>query len=337
MTPEGESPDWIQRLQNLVNETVERSTASTANLQRLLAAVAGPGFPPGLLGTELPRFGQEYGPEAYRRLVEIYTRFLSRSLRLVSRYRDDYLSGLLPPGRIAAAGRPSAVPSPPDGANATEWAGWYQLFGAWVTEQQTWAGRLYAVLLDEVRAGSLKPEDVQVSAQEFLRRRLPDYLADMAELNAELVTDILGVADGSIDALSDQLVRRPEHGGAEGASGQPDAITVEVRGIAGTTASTRLLVENSLPDAAALRCDVSALDGFGLATAPVEFRLGPGESRAVTVHVALPAEPTAGQRPAGSVIVRGHGDRDLVVRVRATAEPAPMAPAPGDPATPPGP
>ena len=70
-------------------------------------------------------------------------------------------------------------------------------------------------------------------------------------------------------------------------------------------------------------------DLFGLGTAPVEFHLAPGESRAVVVHVALPPEPTSGPRPAGSVAVRGHGDGDLVVRVRAVAEAAPTGAAPG--------
>ena len=152
MTAEAQSPGWINRLQSLVNETVARSTASTANLQRLLAAVAGSGLTPDLLGSELPRFGQEFGPQAYQRLVEVYSRFLSRSLRLVFRYRDEYLSSVLPPGRLAEAGRPSAIPSPPEGANPAEWAGWYQLFGAWVTEQQAWSGRLYRILLEEVNA-----------------------------------------------------------------------------------------------------------------------------------------------------------------------------------------
>src|SRR6478609_6678345 len=42
----GESTPWNDRLQTLIDETVDRSTASTANFGRLLAAATGPGVNP---------------------------------------------------------------------------------------------------------------------------------------------------------------------------------------------------------------------------------------------------------------------------------------------------
>src|SRR6266545_6784440 len=221
---------------------------------------------------------------------------------------------------MAEAGLPSMVPPPPDPAGASDWTGWYQLFCAWVTEQQAWSARLYRVLLEEVAAGALRPEDVQASAREYLQRRLPDYLADMAELNAELVSDILAVADGSVDALSDVLVGRPDPGRSDPGPPDPEEMTIDVRGPAGSTASAALLIENSRREPAGVECVVTPAEGFGLVTAPMEFRLGAGESRAVAVRVALPAEPSSEPRAAGSVIIRGQGDRDLVVRVSALVE-----------------
>lgn len=315
MTAAAATEDWIRRLQSLANDTVERSSASTANLQRLLAAVAAPGFSQEALAAELSRFGQEHSAETYQRLAELWVRFLSRSLRLVASYRDDYLRGLLPPARIAAAGPPPAVPPPPHSNGQLEWAGWYALFSAWVTEQQAWSARLYKVLTDEVASGALSPDAVQAAARAYLEARLPDYLADTAELNADLVCDMLSVADASVDALSEALLGPPP----------ADELTVDVRGAAGAIASTTLLVENNQAEPARVDCLITPADGFNLATAPMSFRLAAGESRPVAVHVTLPAEPTGGALPAGTITIRGQGDRELVVRVRARGE------APGGP------
>jgi hypothetical protein len=233
-------------------------------------------------------------------------------MRLVSSYRYDYLRSLLPASRIAAAGTPPAVPAPPRSADVTEWTAWYQHFGAWAIQQQAWSAQVYKVLLDEVAAGALSPETVQASARRYLQDRLPDYLADMAALNLDLVCDLLSVADGSVDALSEALLGTPPG----------DELTVDVRGAPGTIATTALVIENNQAEPATVECRIDQMDGFGIVTAPDQFRLAGGESQKVVVQVSLPPDPTEGAVLAGSVTVRGQGDRDLVVRVRANAEPA---------------
>ncbi len=327
------SPGWIERLQDLVNETVERSTASTANLQRLLAAVAIPGVNPEALTTELTRQGQDHGLEAYQRIAELTTRFLSRSLCLAARYRDEYLSELIPRDRMTGAGPPPTVPPPPDSSNPAAWASWYPLYTAWVTQQQAWSARLYEILIEEVSSGALSAETVQTSARAFLQRRLPDYLADMAELNAELVCDILSLADSSIERLSDALLG--EVGIDELAIDELaidelaiDELAVDVRGPAGTTTGTSLVIDNSRSEPALVSCEGRPREGFGLVTAPQQFQLAPGESRRVAIRVILPPHPTMGLVEAGSVVIRGPGDRDLVVWLRAAVE----APAAAEPA-----
>jgi hypothetical protein len=309
----GQTTDWIQRLQSLANETVERSTASLADVQRLLSAVALRGVSQELLAAELSRFGQDHGLEAYQRLTEVSARFLSRSMRLVASYRDDYLRSLLPPARIAAAGPPPPVPSLPSANGLIDWTAWYQLFGAWVTEQQAWSVRLYRVLLDEVASGAMKSDALQVSARAFLDARLPDYLADMAELNADLVCELLALSDQTVVGLSESLLGSPP----------ADELTLKLGGTVGTIASAALLVENSRPDPATVECLITPVNDFVLVTAPVLFRLGAGESRSVAVHVTLPAEETDGSVNAGTIVIRGQGDRDLVLRVRARADAAP--------------
>lgn len=302
-------PAWVQRLQAISTATAERASTSTLSLQRLLAAVASPGVTPERLAAELPRFSSEYGPEAYRWALEVATRFLARSMRLASRYQEEYLRRLLPASQLAATEAPR-VPAPPESSDASEWGAWYQLYVAWAAEQQAWSGRLYRMLLERVSAGTIRPEEVQQSAREFLSSRLPDYLADMAEINADLAADLIALGDHSIDALSRTLVGEP--------APEADELRIAVRGAAGTTAHARLLVENSRPDPATVACEVRPRDGFGLATAPVECVLATGEKRPVTIHVALPDHPTGEPRLSGTVVIRGQGDADLVVSVWAT-------------------
>ena len=305
------SSNWIERLQAIVNETIERSAASTAGLQQLLAVFLAPGVDPNQLSAEISRHGQEHGPEAYRQLTEVGMQFLIRSLQLLSRYRDEFLRELIPPSRIFAAGFPPAVPSPPEGTDPAGWTNWYPLYTAWVAEQQAWSARLYQILLEEVRSGAIRPDAVQTTARDYLQRRLPDYVTDMVELNAGLMADLLGVTDGSVGRLSDAL-----GGGAMAV----DEITVAVRGTPGTTGVATLLVENSRNVPTLVSCLAAEEPGFGVVPAPVQFQLAPGESRPVTIRVRLPRSPTSGQREAGTMTIRGQGDRDLVVRLRAVVE-----------------
>lgn len=304
--------DWIERLQRLERATAERSTAATANLQRLVAAAAAPGFRHDLLVTEMSRLGQEQGMQAYQRVAEAGVRFMARTMQVAAGYRDDYLRGFLPSERILAAGPPPSVPPPPSGNGPFEWSGWYPLLAAWVTEQQAWSAKLCRALLDESASGRLDPGSVQTSGRAFVESRLPEYLVDMAELNADLVYDILAMTDASLDALSGTLVDQ---------SSGPDLV-MDVRGRSGALATTGLLIENNQPGQASVTCFVAPADGFGLTTEPVAFRLESGESRPLAVHVNLPPEPINGRVPAGSIVVQRQGERDLVVQVRAQSESA---------------
>jgi hypothetical protein len=318
-------PDWTERMRGVVNDTIERSSKSTANFQRLLASMAAAGINPEFLTDELTRQGQQHGLDAYQRFAELLTRFTSGALAIVIGYRDEYLSELIPTDLLSSVGPPPAVPSPPNHSDPAGWAGWYQSCAAWFTQQQAWSSRVTQLLVNEVSSAKLRPEAIQTSANAFLQRRLPHYLADMAELNADLVSDVLGIADTSIDAVAGSIL---------GDQGR-DEMTVEVQGVAGTTVRAGLIAENSRSESALISCSAVADDGFGLTTAPREFQLGPGESRRVAIRVALAAEATRGRVEAGTVTIHGQGDNDLRVRVMALVEAPPNSPREAEVSTPP--
>jgi hypothetical protein len=308
-------PDWTNRLQSLVDRTIERSSASTASFERLLVAGAAPGVDPQQWANEVARQSGEHGAEAYRELTEITTRFTSESLRLVARHVDDYLHELVPPGEAPRVGSPPPMPIPPTSTDALAWTSWYQRYAAWVPEQQAWSSRLLAILRDEVAAGRVRPDTMQVSARRYLERRLPDYLIAMAELNADLVSDVLGIADDALERLADALFDTGE------------ATVVNVRGDAGTAVTVSLVVENGREETAVISCHAEPVDGFALTSTPRTFTLEPEQSRRVSIRVALPAVATDGEADAGTVTIRGQEDRDLVVWIRATVDPPHDAPA----------
>jgi hypothetical protein len=200
--------DRAERLHRLERENFRRSTAATADLQRVIAEVAAASSRPGYSGTELSRIGQEQAARAYQQLTEAGVRFIARATHLALAHRDDYLLGLLAPGRVLASAPPPVL-LPAGGYDPVRWAGWYQLLAAWVAEQQARSAMLHRALADEVAAGRLAPGAVQSSAQAFVEARLEGYLMELAGLNAELVSEILDVADACLDVLTAAMAAGP--------------------------------------------------------------------------------------------------------------------------------
>ncbi len=271
---------------------------------------------------------------------------MSESLRLIAQYLEAYLQELVPAGQAARIGSPPAMPLAPLSSDTLAWTAWYQAYATWLSEQQAWSSRLLTVVREEVAAGRLRADVMQTSARGFLERRLPDYLISMAELNTDLVSDVLGVADDSLERLADALI-------GNDAAHVADSVVVDVRGNVGTTVAVSLVVENSRPAAAEISCDDAPIDGFALESTPRQFRLDPGRSEPVSIRVGLPSTPTQDPVDAGTVTIRGQDERDLVVSIRAEVDalpdppaldaspapppaapevPAPETPAPGTPA-----
>ena len=142
----------------------------------------------------------------------------------------------------------------------------------------------------------------------------------MAELNTDLVSDVLGVADDSLERLADALI-------GNDAAQVADSVVVDVRGNVGTTVAVSLVVENSRPAPAEISCDDAPIDGFALESNPRQFRLDPGGSEPVSIRVGLPSTPTQDPVDAGTVTIRGQDERDLVVWIRAEVDALPATPA----------
>ena len=203
----GAHPEWTRRLRSLVDETVERSTASTANFGRLLAAATAPGSRSGVVGerARAPGHGAraggvpatDPGHEPVHVRVAAHGGAVSRGVPAASSF---------PTVRRVGSARPPRCRLAPLSSDTLAWAAWYQQYAAWVTEQQAWSSRLLTVVREEVAAGRLPADIMQTSARGFLERQLPEYLVAMAELNTDLVSDVLGVADDSLEQLADALV-----------------------------------------------------------------------------------------------------------------------------------
>lgn len=308
------SADRAEHLQRLEQENLERSTTATAALRRILAEVATAGSRPDHFAAELARAGQEQAVWAFQRLAEAAVRFTYRVMHLALEHRDEYLLGLLAPGRGPASAPP--VPSPPSGYDPAGWLGWYQLLVPWVGEQQARSATLYRTLADEVAAGRLTQGVAQSSAQAFVEARLEGYLVEMAELNAELVSEILDVANACLDALTAAI------------SVQPVAaqMVLDVSGPAAATVMSGLLIENAHNEAADVTCLAVPAGAFGLTASPVTMRLEAGESRRLAVQAVLPPVPNPEPSLVGWITIRGHGETDLRAEVRARVGP----PSPAD-------
>ena len=298
--------DRAERLRRLERENVLRSTAVTAGLQRVLAEAAAASSRPGYSATEVSRVGQEQAARAYQQLTEAGVRYVARATHLALAHRDDYLLGLLAPGRVLATASPPVL-LPAGAYDPVRWAGWYQLLAAWVAEQQTRSAMLYRALADEIAAGRLAQRTVQSSAQAFVEARLEGYLTELAGLNAELVSEILDVADACLDVLTAAMAGRPT----------ASQVVLDVHGPAAATITAELLIENAHNEAASVSCLARPAEGFGLTAAPATMRLETGESRRLAVQVVFPSAPSPGPVPAGWITIRGHGETDLVAEVRA--------------------
>jgi hypothetical protein len=307
VTPTGATAaDRAERLRRLERDNATRLATATAGLQRVLTEAAVADSRLGYSGAELSRIGPEQAARAYQQLAEVGVRYIARATHLALAHRDDYVLGLLAPGRVLATAPPPVLPAAA-GYDPVRWAGWYQLLAAWVAEQQTRSAMLYRALADEVAAGRLAQSAVQSSAQAFAETRLQGYLRELAGLNAELVSEILDVADACLDALTAAI-----------AGGPADSrVVLDVDGPATATVTAELLIENAHNEAASVSCLATPAAGFGLTAAPITMRLERGESQPLAVQVILPPVPSPGPVSAGRIIIRGHGETDLVAEVRA--------------------
>jgi hypothetical protein len=307
MTAHQPESEWIQRMQSIAIEAIDRAGESTAGFQRLLLAVAAPEVSSAHIADELTRFAQRQALDSYHDVAQVNARTLSRLIGLVLRYQADYARGLVSAGKMAAIGQPPSPPQPPLQSDATEWVLWFQRFSAWITDQQVWSSGLYRALVDEAASGGVDEDAVRSHGMTFVRDRLPGYMAEVAEASFDSFCDLLAVTDESVRGLTD----------AVGGAPPSNEITVDVDGTAGSTVSARLLIENNHSESAAVRCSATPADGFGLVVAPTDAQLAPGDSREVTVYVTLPEKAPDEPVPAGDVTITGHDDIDLTVHVRA--------------------
>ncbi|MBV8179689.1 MAG: hypothetical protein JO045_12975 [Mycobacterium sp.] len=159
--------------------------------------------------------------------------------------------------------------------------------------------------MDEAASGGVGEDTVRSHGMNFVRDRLPGYVAEVAEASFDSFCDLLAVTDESVRGLTDAVRGAPA----------TNEITIDPEGTAGSTVSARFLVENNHQEPAAIKCAATPADGFALVVAPTDMQLALGDSQKVTVYVTLPENAPDEFVPAGSVTITGHDDVDLTVHV----------------------
>lgn len=303
------STDWTDRLQDRAGDALRRLVASMLDAQRVLTQL--PAVTPQQLAQDVSRYWQTSVPGSYQHLADGGARYLARLGMVLATYSTAWLRDALPDHRLPGVGVPPRAPAAPLGVEPQQWLSWYATCAAWSTQQQAWAARALTALREEVAAGSIGEQELQASAQRFLEDRLPNYLADVAELGMDLVTQGLAVTDQSIQDLAHTVL-----GGVASAD-----LVVDVQGPAGSTASTAVAIENNRDEPADVRCTVRSTGPHPVTVQPTAFRLPAGRTKRISIQVTLPDLATEGPVAVGRVQVSGHGNAPLSLRVRATALP----------------
>jgi hypothetical protein len=207
----------------------------------------------------------------------------------------------------------------PPGEDTDRWLAWYQLVAGWVGQEQAWSAAAYRAIAEEAAGGRLAPDALEVSARAFLERRLQAYMVQLSDLYSRFVADLM-------DAAGEWLGSPPLPAAIE--QGR-EPVVVEVRGPAGSTAVTGLLIENDHRDRATVRCLTRSNGGFALTASPSALELEAGTSARLEIEVSIPGQATAesadgslGPFVAGWVTIRGHGQQDLVAEVHTYIDPS---------------
>lgn len=304
-----QSTEWADRLHERGSDALDQLLDAMLDAQQMLTQL--PTVAPQQLGAQLSRYWQEHLPVNYQQLADGSVRYLSRLALVFTAYGTEWLREALPAHRLVELGPPPSVPTPPAGADPQQWLGWYVVGAGWAAQQQAWIGRAFTALREEIAGGAIGEAEIQASSQRFLEDRLSDYLADVSDVGMDLLIDGLAVADDSIGSLANAVLgHRPA---AE--------LTVDVRGPAGTIASTDLAIENNRDEGAEVRCTVRAAAPHRLTADPDAFYLAAGTTRRISIRVSLPDSATQEPFIAGRVQVSGHGDAPQSLRVRAIALP----------------
>lgn len=298
MTENPPEEEWIRRLQVAAREAVDRVTESTATLQRVLAAATASGISPQQIADEATRFGQTTGATAVQDIAIINSRTWARVADIALRYQNDYLAGMISADRSAEIGAPPIPPSPPPRSDSADWMWWYQRTGAWSTDYQLWINRVYGALIEQ--AGDLSDGAATRRGADFVRDKLPAYIADLAETGIATFCDLLEIGDQSAQRLVEEVL------------GAPDVVqlTLEIAGTAGSTVTRTIAIDNHHSEAATVRCRTSAEPGFEIVVTAQDIQVKADAPQELTVFVTLPEEPTHGTVNAG--MVRVMSDRDDV-------------------------
>lgn len=218
----------------------------------------------------------------------------------------------------------------------------YKNFGQWIrnlasrsiTESQRAAGR-YTEWTQRLQRGELFDEASRGDYLRFVTEETSRYARDLMTLGLTYYTDVLKLGSTYSEHFFEQMLRDASEREAEvsldatqASAAPPQRVVLDVHAPIGEEAVRSFVLENKNTTAKEISFLVSDFIGpagtapfrLNLNIQPSRFVLSPGEERAITLRLLLSPELfEPGHRYTATVLVRGYGELELDLQVRADA------------------
>jgi hypothetical protein len=307
--------DWTARYAEYLSQTSSRA-ARTAQLNtRLLKRIARGELTPAVLERRYAAFAATHGAAYANDVAATSMRFLTGLVRAGTGYANELVQHIAP-------GSVTAEPGEPPRFLSDDWSTGFRPLTEYAATENAAVAALLHTLMGKVAAGAVNPADLNAAAEDFHGQHLPQTVHTIVSLFFDLLTGLDEThSEFGIRYLDEVLGLTSD---TERAAG-----TLDVVGLSGGSATTRLAVSNDAATPTALRVvmtDVRRSDGVGPAfepdvtIVPERLTLAPGTEEEISLTVRLdPAVFEPGPEYAGTVHVLSPGETVLAVPLRIRA------------------
>jgi hypothetical protein len=305
---------WGRRFLELTADAGRTYDQAVRRYNDLLGRVARHELRPEDVQAEFRAYLQEKGAASTRELVELSVGLLAGLLHVEATYREKLLDGLLPPD--------APIPPPPQ-PSSIDITNWFQTLAAYAAEQSARGIARQQQLVERIASGEITPERMQEQGRRYLQAHAPNFIGEVVELGLGFVSRMQRSSGSFTEGLYERLL------GPEDDAAPEAALVVDLRGVAGSVARAEILVENTRAEGAEIVCGVSEFVSrtrdrasvSGAEVRPARFTLAAGETRDVTVSLALDRTLVAPDVDYFGILrIAGAGDREMVVQLIARAD-----------------
>lgn len=303
---------WVTRYARYVQESSERAARTAELNRRLLTRVANGELAPTTLDNQFAAFFATNAATYTDDVAETGLEFLTGLIAAGTTYTHELVE------RIAPGELDTERSEPPTIARG-DWTSGLQSLTSFAQAENAAVAALLRALMTKVATGTLSPDGMHASSEEFHGEHLPGTVDELVTLFFDLMTRLEEAhADFGNRALLTVLDLPGET--------EPGETSLELVAQIGTTASARLAVANNESEPTALRAvmtDVRRSDGIGPAfdpdatIRPARFTLAPLAEEVVTLTVRLAAKAfEPGPEYVGTLHVLSPGSTVLAVPVK---------------------